>query len=130
MIGPGTHQWTGDAPDDELGAVLARKLEAVLGGLAPALVPVLLPVVLDALRQVPASSGTTAPERALLTVTEAARRLGIGRTTTFALIGDGTLRSVTVGRRRLVPRWAIDEYVASLTEAKWGASSTRATSRA
>lgn len=51
---------------------------------------------------------------ALLPVEEAARRLGLGRTLTFALIAAGELESVTVGRLRRVPAEAISEYVARL----------------
>jgi excisionase family DNA binding protein len=32
-----------------------------------------------------------------------ARRIGLGRTTTYRLIRDGELRSIKVGRRRLIP---------------------------
>ena len=50
----------------------------------------------------------------LLTVEEAARRLRIGRTTMYALISTGTVESVTIGRRRLVPPECIAAYVAEL----------------
>lgn len=40
---------------------------------------------------------------------------GLGRTTVFGLISSGELRSVKVGRRRLVPAAALDEYIANLT---------------
>lgn len=39
---------------------------------------------------------------------------GLGRTTVFALIKDGKLRSVKVGRRRLVPAAALNEFIAGL----------------
>lgn len=45
----------------------------------------------------------------LLAVEEAARRAGIGRSLAYALIRRGELRSVKVGRRRLVPADAIAE---------------------
>jgi excisionase family DNA binding protein len=50
----------------------------------------------------------------LLTVEEAARRLQIGRTTAYRLIGTGELESVPVGRLRRIPAEAIPEYVAKL----------------
>ncbi|MFD5317886.1 excisionase family DNA-binding protein [Streptomyces sp. NPDC127098] len=50
----------------------------------------------------------------LLTVEEAARRLSIGRTTCFALIGSGELESVPVGRLRRVPADAVRDYVTRL----------------
>jgi excisionase family DNA binding protein len=53
----------------------------------------------------------------LLTVEEAARRLRIGRTTMYALISAGTVESVTIGRRRLVPPECVAAYVAVLRSA-------------
>jgi excisionase family DNA binding protein len=62
---------------------------------------------------------TTAPAapKLLLTVEEAAERLGIGRTTTFALIRTGALRSVRIGRLRRIRTTDLDSYAASLTPA-------------
>ena len=53
-------------------------------------------------------------ERLLLSVVEAARRLGIGRTLMHELIGTGQIRSVHVGRLRKVPTDALEAYVAAL----------------
>lgn len=64
-----------------------------------------------------AASSEGAPDFALLTVEEAARRLSIGRTTCFKLIRTGALESVPVGRLRRVPAEAIPEYVARLRAA-------------
>lgn len=36
---------------------------------------------------------------------------GIGRTTAFELIRTGQLRSVKIGRRRMVPQSEIDAYI-------------------
>lgn len=41
---------------------------------------------------------------------------GIGRTTLFELIRTGKLRSVKVGKRRMVPDSEIDAYIAALLE--------------
>jgi len=41
-------------------------------------------------------------------------QLGVGRSTVFALLASGQLRSVKVGRRRLVPEAAIVEFIDSL----------------
>jgi excisionase family DNA binding protein len=41
-------------------------------------------------------------------------RLGIGRSMVFELIGSGKLRSVSIGRRRLVPETAIAEFIEAL----------------
>lgn len=60
------------------------------------------------------NTGTTFPAPLLVDVDEAARRLGLGRTKLYDLIGSGALRTVTVGRRRLVPVAALDELVADL----------------
>jgi excisionase family DNA binding protein len=52
--------------------------------------------------------------RELLTIEEAAQRLGIGRTTMYALIKAGQVRTVTIGRLRRVPTFCLDEYVQNL----------------
>lgn len=52
--------------------------------------------------------------RRMLTVEQAAETLGIGRTTTFALIKSGELESVRIGRLRRVPADAIDAYTTRL----------------
>ncbi|MEV7700786.1 excisionase family DNA-binding protein [Streptomyces sp. NPDC086779] len=57
------------------------------------------------------------PTLVLLTVEEAARRLGIGRTLCFRLIGSGQLESVPVGRLRRVPADAVHDYVTKLRQA-------------
>jgi excisionase family DNA binding protein len=48
------------------------------------------------------------PDR-LLSIEQAARALDIGRTALYSEIGAGRIRSVKVGRRRLVPSSAISE---------------------
>lgn len=59
---------------------------------------------------------TAANNRVVLTIEEAAQRLGIGRTTMYALVMSGEIRSVTIGRLRRVPAQCIDEYVTTLLE--------------
>ncbi|MEU6652721.1 excisionase family DNA-binding protein [Streptomyces sp. NPDC046900] len=66
---------------------------------------------------------TADPTLLLLTVEEAARRLGIGRTTCFALIASGELESVKVGSLRRIPADALAVYVDRLRGAS--ASSMR-----
>jgi excisionase family DNA binding protein len=51
------------------------------------------------------------PDR-LLSIEQAAQALGIGRTALYSEIGAGRIRSVKVGRRRLVPSSAITEVAA------------------
>ena len=65
------------------------------------------------------TSHTAAPtDRLLLTVEEAAQRLGIGRTLAYALVRDGRLPSVTLGRLRRIPAHALQSWVDDLTEAR------------
>ncbi|MGW3328908.1 excisionase family DNA-binding protein [Streptomyces virginiae] len=51
------------------------------------------------------------PARRLHSVEEAAELLNVGRSTAFEEIRLGRLRTVRVGRRRLVPIEYVDEYV-------------------
>ncbi len=51
----------------------------------------------------------------LLPIEEAGRVIGVGRTTMYQLIQSGELRTVTVGRRRLVPVAELVAYVERLT---------------
>jgi len=46
-----------------------------------------------------------------LTVPEAAKALGIGDTLAWRLVQSGELRTVKLGRRRLVPRAALDDLL-------------------
>ena len=48
--------------------------------------------------------------RLMLTAEQAAERLGIGRTTMFALIKSGEIESVRIGRLRRVPADALTTY--------------------
>ena len=50
----------------------------------------------------------------LLTVEEAAQVLRIGRTTMYALVSAGKVRSVCIGRLRRIPYVCLEAYVASL----------------
>jgi excisionase family DNA binding protein len=60
--------------------------------------------------------------RLLLTVEEAAERLGVGRTLMYALVKAGEVESVTIGRLRKVPADALDTYVAVLRRVQSGAA--------
>ncbi|MEU8525200.1 helix-turn-helix domain-containing protein [Streptomyces sp. NPDC048629] len=51
------------------------------------------------------------PTLVLLKVKEAARRLRIGRSTAYEEMRLGRLRTVRIGRRRLVPPEYIEQYV-------------------
>ncbi len=63
--------------------------------------------LLAAMRAAEAGPG---PDR-LLSVNEAAEMLGIGRSALYAELAAGRLRSLKIGRRRVVPSGAIAEYV-------------------
>ncbi|MFE9395724.1 helix-turn-helix domain-containing protein [Streptomyces flavidovirens] len=65
-----------------------------------------------------ASGPTTGPSEVefdptllALTVEEAARRLSVGRTTMYALIRDGAVQTVPIGRLRRVPVQALSDYL-------------------
>ncbi|MGW3629114.1 helix-turn-helix domain-containing protein [Streptomyces sp. NPDC005122] len=53
-----------------------------------------------------------------VTVEEAARRLSIGRTTMYALIRDGAVRTVPIGRSRRVPVQALADYLAQRMQSR------------
>jgi excisionase family DNA binding protein len=55
------------------------------------------------------------PARVLLTVEEAAERLHIGKTKTYALVMAGEIESVLIGRLRRIHIDAIDAYAARIT---------------
>ena len=59
---------------------------------------------------------TTEPPRCLR-VEDAARLLNVGRSTVYDLIRSGRLRSIKIGRRRLVPRDALDAFLNELRDA-------------
>ena len=58
-------------------------------------------------------TATTEP-RLLLRVDEAGHRLNLGRTVMYELIRSGRLRSVKVGKLRLIPSSALAEFVDQL----------------
>lgn len=62
-----------------------------------------------------------APDR-LLSIDECAAALGIGRTALYAELMSGSLQSLKVGRRRLIPASAIATYIdARALRAPWPA---------
>nr|WP_189081247.1 helix-turn-helix domain-containing protein [Mangrovihabitans endophyticus] len=58
----------------------------------------------------------TEPTRLILTIEQAARRLGIGRTLMYSLVMTGKIESVTIGRLRRVPVEALSDYVVKLRQ--------------
>lgn len=66
------------------------------------------------------------PEKALLTVAEAARRLSLGRATAYQMVQRGELPVVRIGRAVRIPARALEEWVAAHTlGGKFDGSSVR-----
>jgi excisionase family DNA binding protein len=72
---------------------MSNRLEAAVAELVEALAEV---------ARVEAASVPAAPDR-LLSVAEACQATSLGRTAIYELIAAGKLRSITIGRRRLIP---------------------------
>ena len=53
----------------------------------------------------------------VLTIEQAAERLGIGRSLMYALVSAGEVESVTIGRLRRIPTDALVEYIDRLRRA-------------
>ena len=53
-------------------------------------------------------------DKVLLTPTEAAQALGVGRTTLYELLKTGALASVCIGSCRRIPTTAVEAFVADL----------------
>lgn len=62
------------------------------------------------------------PERVLLTVEEAAERLHIGKTKTYALVKAGEIESVLIGRLRRIHVDAVNAYAARLVTERQSAN--------
>lgn len=60
------------------------------------------------------TKGTTPMEKRLLTISETAEVLNIGRTKTYELVAGGRLCSVRIGSRRYVPVQKLDDYLDGL----------------
>jgi excisionase family DNA binding protein len=54
---------------------------------------------------------TARQERLTLTIEEAAKALGIGRTLAYEAIKRGEIPTIRIGRRLLVPRSALDQLL-------------------
>ncbi|MFE2426450.1 helix-turn-helix domain-containing protein [Streptomyces sp. NPDC059373] len=52
------------------------------------------------------------PTLVALTVEEAARRIGIGRTKMYEYVSSGEIPSVTIGRLRRIPAEAVGDFLA------------------
>jgi len=54
-----------------------------------------------------------ADSRLLLTIPEAAQRLGMGRSFVYQLVMRGMIPSIKLGRARRIPAAALEEFVAA-----------------
>ena len=61
-----------------------------------------------------AKNETHQAQRRLYPIPEAARLLGIGRSTLYVLISEGHLQAVHIGRRRLVLAKSINDFIDAL----------------
>jgi excisionase family DNA binding protein len=57
---------------------------------------------------------SSAPTTLLVTAREAARMLGVGRTTLYALMNQGQLRPVHIGRSVRIPLAELERFVDTL----------------
>ena len=71
-------------------------------------------------------NGIAGPSAQAVSVPGAALALGLGGTKTFELVRTGQLPSLKVGRRRLVPIWAIEQFLRSRAGAGARLARTRA----
>ena len=73
-------------------------------------------------------SKTSAPGRLLYSVDEAAELLGIGRTFMFHLVATGEIDSFKIGKRRKIPRDALDSYIQRLRSEQLAGAAAQKTS--
>ncbi|MFE9363840.1 helix-turn-helix domain-containing protein [Streptomyces sp. NPDC006978] len=82
-------------------------------GLPVSQIAQLLDVSEDALRTLMAERRPTGDTTLVaLTVTEAARRIGIGRTKLYEYVSSGEIASVKIGSLRRIPAEAVNEFLA------------------
>jgi excisionase family DNA binding protein len=60
------------------------------------------------------------PEPLLLGIRQAAPIAGVGRDAMYRLVAEGRVRSVRLGRKRLVPRQELEAWIARELEANGG----------
>lgn len=64
------------------------------------------------------------PPRKMLTISEAARGLSVGRSTVYTLLNSGSLSSVIIGRLRRIPIDSLEDFLSSLQVAPSGPAGT------
>ncbi|WP_327414874.1 helix-turn-helix domain-containing protein [Streptomyces sp. NBC_01233] len=85
----------------------------------------LLDVPEDSLRALIAARSSDQGDTTLvgLTVTEAARRIGIGRTKLYEYVSSGEIASVKIGSLRRIPAEAVNDFLARrLSASDFGAA--------
>lgn len=50
----------------------------------------------------------------LLTITEFCKSVNLGRTVAYRLINEGKVKAVKLGKKTLIPRSSVDDFIASL----------------
>lgn len=50
----------------------------------------------------------------LLTIPEFCKSVNLGRTVAYRLINEGKVKAVKLGKKTLIPRSALDDFIASL----------------
>ena len=65
---------------------------------------------------IPANEAAVVQLPLLITMMETATLLRLGRTQTYELVMSGRISSVTIGRRRLILRASVEEFVHKLFE--------------
>lgn len=73
--------------------------------------PVTAPAVDQESTDSPTRAALCTAERLAFTIDEALKIIPIGRTTMFALIASGELRTIKLRGRRLIPRSALEDLV-------------------
>ena len=58
--------------------------------------------------------GNVVMKPTLISVTEFARMMGVGRTKAYEILAEGIIKSTNIGRRRLVSRKSAQVYAATL----------------
>lgn len=59
-------------------------------------------------------------EQVNLSIPDACRLYGVGRTVLYEKIGNGEIRAIKLGARRLIPRAELDAYFRRLWEEQHG----------
>ena len=70
-------------------------------------------ILSDMARAASESNDRIYPQPFVCTVTEAAHLVGVGRTTMFALLRSGQIRSIRIGRLVRIPMTEIENFIAA-----------------